>query len=396
MESILIFGGGLNQLTLIRSAQQLGYKAVVIDPLENAPAKTVADVFKVVAPKDYETTKQVALEYDVKGIVTSQMENPLLLMARLAEELRYRFPSVKAVQNARNKFLMKRCFIRANVPCAKGELITTADEITEDLCQRIGFPLILKPLDSYSSRGVYKLNTFSEVQNYISATQQFSSTGEVILEEFMDGPELSVEGICQNNTTSIIQLTDKVITPYPTAVEMKHIQPSALSEEIQNEIKETVKKAVAALELNDCAIHAEVKLTASGVKMVELGARLGGDYITSHLVPLSTGVNIEAAAIQVAMGKTPVLTPALTKGAAIEYLNLEAGKQIGTIGDYESLKTDGVKELFVFSKVNDVVQPITDSSKRTACVIVQGNTREQASHLATTTCKALQQLITLV
>ncbi len=372
MDSILIFGGGLNQMTLIQSAKDLGFKAIVIDPLENAPAKKTADVFEVVEPKDYNKTKEIALKHNVKGIVTCQMENPLLLMAKLAEELNFIFPSQKSVLNARNKFLMKECFMKAGVACAKGRLISSSEKITENSCSEIKFPLIIKPLDSFSSRGVYKINSFNEIDTYSNITRKFSSTGDVLIEEFMEGDEVSVESVTQNGITTVIQITDKVITPYPMAVEMAHIQPSCVDEETQKGITELVKKAIVALGIDNCASHAEVKITSQGPKMVELGARLGGDYITSHLVPLSTGVNIEAAAIQIAMGKKPDLVHKFKKASAIQYVDLPKGKTIKKINDWKNLLEDKkVNGVFVFCKEGDVVSEITDSAKRAGCVIVQ-------------------------
>jgi carbamoyl-phosphate synthase large subunit len=376
VESILIFGGGLNQITLIQSAKDLGYKTIVIDPVENAPAKKIADVFEVVGAKDYETTKRIAISNKVKGIVTCQMENPLLLMARLAKDLNFIFPSEKSVSNARNKFLMKEAFMKGQVPCAKGILINSTSKISEEMCKEIGFPLIIKPVDSFSSRGVYRINTFSEIEKYLGTTRNFSSSGDILIEEFMDGAEVSVESITQNNITSTVQITDKIITPYPTAVEMGHIQPSSLKEETQEEIKNLVKKAIVALGLDNCASHAEVKITKEGPKMVELGARLGGDYITSHLVPLSTGVNIEAAAIQIAMGKKPDLEHKFKKASAIQYLDLPKGKMIRKINECEGLQGDKrIKSVMIFCKEGEMISEITDSAKRPGCVIVQDDDR---------------------
>ncbi len=390
MDSILIFGAGTNQLTLIQSAKELGYRTVVIDPIENAPAKQLADIFETVAPKDYERTKEIAIKYNVKGIVTCQMENPLMLMAKLAEELNFIFPTEKAILNARNKYLMKECFINNGVPCAKGKLIHANEEITTEICNAIGFPMIIKPLDSFSSRGVYKINAFNEIEKYLNVTRKFSTAGDILLEEFMEGPEVSVESVTQNGITTTIQITDKVITPYPTAVEMAHIQPSGLTEETQDEIRKLVNEAIVSLGLDNCASHAEVKITDAGPKMVELGARLGGDYITSHLVPLSTGVNIEAATIQIAMGKTPELEHKFKKASAIQYLDLPKGKTIKKIDEWKDLQTDKrIKSVLIFCKEGDVISEITDSAKRAGCIIVQD---VDMSAVVVTAKKAIEDL----
>ena len=165
-QSILIFGAGDNQLTLIRAAKELRIKSIVIDPNPEAPGKVEADIFQVVAPNDYVKTKEIATEFKVNGIVTSQMENPLKLMAKLAHELNYNFPSIDAIECCRNKSLMKKAFINANVPCAKGMKVSADKNIIESDIKDYNFPLIIKPLDSHSSRGVIRVENFLELKKY--------------------------------------------------------------------------------------------------------------------------------------------------------------------------------------------------------------------------------------
>lgn len=383
MDTVLIFGAGDNQRTLIQSARRLGYYALAIDPNPDAPARFEADVFEVVGPKDKVATISIARKYNVKGIVTCQMENPLYLMAEIAEELGFIFPSKESISRARNKWLMKQSFLRHQIPCSNGFLFHKDDIIDSDALNGLVFPLIIKPLDSFSSRGVFKVYGIEEINQFVEKTRNFSSNGDIIIEEFMDGPEVSVESVTQNGKTQVVQITDKVINQYPTAVEMSHIQPSNHSSDIQRKIIQLVKDAVLSLELDNCATHAEVKITDDGVKMVEIGARLGGDYITSHLVPLSTGINIEAAAIQIAMGGSMDLNHKFSKGAMIQYLELPVDKRIINIGNWEDvLMISGVKHAILFAKVGDIVPSITDSAKRMGFVIVQGNSRDEAISLS--------------
>lgn len=379
MDTILIFGAGDNQRTLIQSAKQLGYRTVAIDPNPEAPARGEAEIFEVVGSKDKAKTISIAKEYNAKGIVTCQMENPLYLMAEIAEELGFIFPSKESISKARNKWLMKQSFLEHHVPCSKGILVRKEEDIAQRDLVNLEFPLIIKPLDSFSSRGVYKVSSIEEINQFIANTRNFSSNGDIIIEEFLEGSEVSVESVTQNGITEVVQITDKVINKYPTAVEMAHIQPSNHSTETQSAIKEIVKRAVLSLALDNCATHAEVKITPSGVKMVEIGARLGGDYITSHLVPLSTGVNIEAAAVQIAMGAKPNLLHKFSKGAVIQYLELPVGKKIVSIGVYDKIfEEPNVKHAMIFAKKGDIVPAITDSAKRMGFVIVQCNNRVDA------------------
>ena len=232
--AILIFGGGENQLTLIKSAKERGYYTVVIDPNDNAPGKLEADAFEIVAPKDFIGTCKVVEKYNVNGIATAQMENPLLLMAQVAEKYNFIFPTVMQIKRARNKFLMKQTFIANNVPSAKGKIFNKEQKITVEDITDYNYPLIIKPSDAFSSRGVLKVNSFSELISNESFTRSFSSDNSIIVEEFLEGKEYSIESITFKGQAHIIQYTEKIITEYPFTVEMGHMQPAELDDEAKN------------------------------------------------------------------------------------------------------------------------------------------------------------------
>lgn len=334
--------------------------------------------------------------HKVDGIVTGQMENPLLLMARLADDLGFRFSSPEAIMKARNKFMMKQAFLASGVPCAKGILVKPDEEIAEILINGMEFPLILKPTDAFSSRGVFKVNNLEEITERITMTLSYSTTGDVILEEFMEGPEVSVESVTWNGRTTIIQITDKVITEYPYTVEMAHIQPSALPAATRNEIAQTVVRGIAALGLDQCASHTELKVTPQGVKIVEIGARLGGDYISSYLTFHSTRCNIEKCAVQIALGIEPDTAVKHGHGCEIRYLGLPEGLRVRKI-----YSTDRVKEIPGFIKVlvnikeGDLVPKITDSSKRQGFVICKGKDRSESMQNTDRALEALKECIEL-
>ncbi|MCD4743146.1 MAG: ATP-grasp domain-containing protein, partial [Desulfobacteraceae bacterium] len=228
---ILIFGGGLGQLTLIRAAKQLGVISVVIDPNPDAPGRVIADFFYCVDGNDYKKTKQIAIKHNINGIVTGQMEKPLKIMARLAVEMGYIFHSPEVVEKCTNKYIMKSAFQTNNIPCAQGKLFKQNETINPDSLIDMTLPVILKPLDSFSSQGVYKINKFEEIKDFIPETRSFSSDNSVLIEEFIEGPEYSIESVTYNKKTTIVQYTQKIITPFPNTVEMGHVQPAKLENE---------------------------------------------------------------------------------------------------------------------------------------------------------------------
>lgn len=375
--SILIFGGGDNQLTLIKAAKERDYFTVVIDPNYDAPGKLIADVFEVVSPKDFEVTCRVIEKYNVKGIATAQMENPLLLMAQVAERYNFIFPTVAQIQRARNKFLMKHAFIKNDVPCAKGKLFTKEQNINEKDLENYDFPLIIKPADAFSSRGVLKVNSFNQIMQNENFSRSFSSDNSIIVEEFIEGKEYSIESITFKGQTHIIQYTEKITTDHPYLVEMGHIQPAELNENSKAEIIEIVKKAIKALELDNCATHTELKLTNKGPKIIEIGARLGGDYISSYLTFQSTGISMDVAVAEIAMGNKPELRNTLNQYSGIFYFHLGDGKKVVRIENWnEILKFKNVVYANLFVKTGEIVPALTDSAKRSGFVILRSGTKK--------------------
>jgi carbamoyl-phosphate synthase large subunit len=373
-KSILIFGAGINQLELVREAKKLEIQTVVIDPSENPPGKVEADFYYQVEGKDYYTTKAIAIKHKVDGIVTSQMEKPMRLMARLGQELGLIFHSTEVVETSLDKVLMKQAFNRNSVPCAKDVVFKGGEEIFEDKIKGLTYPLIIKPADAFSSRGVAKVFSFEELKGYEEETRSYSSQSTIIVEEFLEGREFSVESITYKGKTTVIQVTEKFITPYPNTVEMAHLQPARITPGERTVIEAIVNKSILAIGIDNSASHAEVMLTKNGVFMIEIGARLGGDFISSYLTKSSTGISMDKASVQVALGIEPDLNQKFSKYSMIEYIKLDEGKTIKKLPDKEVLENmDGHVFSYYFLKEGDIIPKITHSAHRPICVLFEGN-----------------------
>lgn len=395
-KKILIFGGGLNQLTLVQAAKELGLKSIVIDPYDDAPGKDFTDYFYKVDGQDYNTTKSIALKHNVAGIVTSQMEKPMRLMAKLAQELGLIFHTPEVTEKSLDKWLMKQAFIENNVPCARGKLYKNNEEIKKEHITDLSFPLIIKPKDATSSQGVYKIENFEDIGKYKKITSRFSKNGEIIIEEFLDGPEFSVETITFKGKTTVVQITEKFVIPFPRTVEMGHLQPAQLGKEQKNKISEVVVSAIEAIGIDNSAAHTEVKLTSGGPKIVEIGARLGGDYISSYLTLHSCGVDMDKAAIQVALGQEPDLIPSLQQFSYIKYFELPVGKKVKKIEKWNDISEyPDVVFANIAVKVGEIIEEITESKKRPGFIIVKGFSRSDVIDKALFYEEKLKQKITL-
>lgn len=378
---VMVFGAGVNQLELIESSRRLGIISVVLDPCSDPPGKYSADFFYQVQGDDFITTREIALKHKVNGIVTGQMEKPLRLMAHLADELGYCFHSSGVIEGCLDKWLMKESFKRHSVPCAKALLIGSGFLPIDTIIADIGFPCIIKPRDAFSSRGVYKIDTVDELRLNINETISYSSNGDILVEEFLDGREFSVEAITWHGITTIIQYTQKFITPYPNTVEMAHLQPASISEKEKKEIEDVVCAGINALKIDNSASHTEVMLTKNGSKIIEIGARTGGDFISSYLTKASTGVSMDEAVIRMALHQSPDLTKKKHKYAMIKYLQFPEGKVVRNIlSFYDLLDLPGLIFVHVFVKPGEFISPIRHSAMRPACVLVEADNEFDVSY----------------
>ena len=371
-KSIMIFGVGTLQKTIIERCKSKGLITIGIDPNENATCRKIVDVFKIIKGDNYERTLAVANKYQIKGIVTAATDKPLIMMACIAESMKLPFYSIDTAVVSTDKFLMKGAFLKGDIPCAKGKLITSPEEIRE--IKEFNFPVILKPRDNSGSRGVIFCNNIFEIEAAFSDVLRFTRKDSVLVEEYIEGKEYSIESLHFNGDTKVIQYTEKITTPLPYNVELGHIQPANLSFTIKEEINLIVSKIAKALSFSNCASHTELKINKKGIFVIETSPRLGGDYITSHLVPLSTGVNMEDQVINLAIGE-PVDYSISSRASMVSYLNFPVGKKVKqTITEREIMKS--FPEIVKFSidlKAGDVTEQITNSLNRYGQFVLVGD-----------------------
>lgn len=407
MKKVLIFGCGELQRSIILRAKKMGLYTVGIDPCEDATCRGDVDAFEVVGGQDYEDTCAVVEKYGIDAIVTAATDKPLVMMARIAAKYGFPFYSVETAQWSTDKFQMKQRFELGDVPHARGILLNSEDlkrslrskslENNKDNysdsflidfeadkpTQELHFPVIVKPRDNSGSRGVKLCRTKEELEQSMAEALEYSKLDSVLVEEFIEGPEYSIEGLHYDGKTEVIQFTEKKTTEFPYNVELGHIQPANISDENKQKIREIVAKIGKALKFENCPSHTELKINERGIFVIETSPRLGGDYITSTLTPLSTCVNMENQLLHIALGeKVNTQTERVEKASGVCFLNLPCGKvtaidpainEVGTWPNVYSFATS--------LKVGDEIHPITSSLNRYGQFIVKGETREEVCGL---------------
>lgn len=391
-KSILVFGVGELQLSIIRRANAMGLFTVGIDPCKDACSREECNAFEVVGGQDYEGTLSVAKKYNVSAIVTAATDKPLVMMARIAKELNLPFYSVETAEWSTDKFLMKQKFIEGGVPCAQGRLIHSAEEVKD-----LYFPVICKPRDNSGSRGVKLCRDLLELQDCIDEALQYSKLDTVLVEEFIEGREFSIESLHYNGRTEVIQFTEKKTTEFPYNVELGHKQPANLSEEQKSSICEIITKIGTVLKFENCPSHTELKVNERGIFVIETSPRLGGDFITSTLTPLSTGINLEDQLLHIALGeKVDTTTGRVEKASGVCFFSYQEGKIISIsdkIAEVSALPMISNYELKL--KVGDIINPITSSLNRYGQFIVCGDNREVVDKMIIEYNKKIREFITI-
>ena len=377
-KSILVFGVGELQRSIIRRAKLKGLFTIGIDPCADAVCKDEVDAFEIVGGQDFEGTCAVVEQYDVKAIVTAATDKPLVMMARVAEKYGFPFYSVETAQWSTDKYQMKQRFLEGGVPCARGRLIARVEE-ADDLY----FPLIVKPRDNSGSRGVKLCRNKVELQEAMQEALQYSHLDTVLVEEYIEGQEYSIEGLHYEGKSEVIQFTEKTTTEFPYNVELAHKQPANLTENQKNDIRELVSKIANCMHFENCPSHTELKINERGIFIIETSPRLGGDYITSTLVPLSTGINMEDQLLNIALGeKVDTQTGRVEKASGVCFFCLPVGvvksidPQINNVASWP-----GVYGFELKLKEGDEVHQITSSLNRYGEMIISADNRERLDGL---------------
>lgn len=377
MKKILIIGASSLQVPGILKAKEMGFETAVVDFNPRAVGIKYADKYYNVSTTDKEGVYEAAKDFGADGIVTLATDMPMRSLAYACEKLNLVGVKYDTAVKATDKGEMIKAFEKYDVAHPWYHILKRGESI-ESIVREIHYPLIVKPTDNSGSRGVVLVHDEQELYEAVSYSIKESREGNIILEEYMIGPEVSVEVIVLDGKPHILQITDKLTTGAPHFVEMGHSQPSRLSKKIQEEIIVLATKACNAVGLVNGPAHAEIIITDAGPKMVEIGVRMGGDNITTHLVPLSTGIDMTKATIQIACGEKPDIQKKIDKASAIRFLNVPEGKIVSITGVNEAKNVLGVKEILFTKEVGDFVKNITSSSDRSVCVIAQAETPEEA------------------
>ena len=377
MKRLFIIGASDFQLPAIIEAKKMGLYVGVADFNPQAIGIPYADEYFNVSTIDIDGIYEAAKAFRADGIITLCTDMPMRALAISCEGLRLVGPNLSTAINATDKEAMIRSFEQNKVSHPLYFVWKKGSDV-EAVARKLRYPVITKPTDNSGSRGIMLVRSSEELKEAIFYSSQNGREGNVIVEEYMVGPEVSVEIMVVDGLTHIIQVTDKLTTGAPHFVEIGHSQPSRLPKDAIASIKELAQNAAQAVGIKNGPAHAEIILTEDGPKMVEIGARMGGGCITTHLVPLSTGINMTKATIQTALGEKPDITKCIHKGAAIRFIVPPVGEVKSISGVAEAKAIPGVILVEIQCSIGQILGELENGTCRIGYVIAQGETAEEA------------------
>jgi biotin carboxylase len=399
---LLVLGASHDQLFLIRSAREMGIATAVVDANPNAPGLTESDH---AMPVDFSRLHEVYAWVDdllkkginVCGVTTMGSDVPHLL-AEIADHYGWEGPSRETGRLATNKYLMKRRFLEQGIPVPCFDLVTSEDDVKRHWRQWGCDKLIIKPTDRAGSRGVRLITGESDIPSAFEYAHQNSKIGEVILEEFIEGDQISTESILFDGKHCTPGFADRVYEGmdcfHPQIMENGGWVPSKITGRVRQAVIELVERSSLALGITRGVAKGDVVVHPTrGVMMIEMAARLSGGDFSEGLIPLGYGINYVKAVIRIALGEEPdwdELLPRWQKTVANRYFFLPPGR----LEDVQGLeRIQGIREIrkiHLSYTVGDFIPEISHHGQRVGVMVVVGRDRRHVQDIIDT---AYQELL---
>lgn len=370
-KDIAIIGASYLQKPVVVKAKEMGFRTHVFAWEDGAVCKDIADQFYGISIQDINAISDICRSICVSGVLTIASDICSITASHVANSLGLIGNDLECTKVATDKYLMRKQLTDAHIPCPEFIELTDADMDLSVIT--FGYPMVVKPVDRSGSIGVTYVKSNEHLASSVDRARMLSFKRSVIVEEFVDGRELSVESISWKGEHYIVQITDKETTGPPYFVENAHHQPASLTRSERHDIENLTHKCLTALGIKYGAAHTEIKINTLGkMYVIEIGARMGGDFIGGKLVELSTGYDYVKAVIEVATGMFRKPQIEIDKHAGIHYIF----PQPGIIRDVITAGDDTVVEMGVMVRRGDEIQPITNSGQRPAYYIYQSDSRQ--------------------
>lgn len=377
---ILIVGAGNSQYIAIQHARKLGYITISVDADKNAIGFNYSDYFYVGDIQSTAFLESVALKHSVNGILAISTDAPIPAIARVAEKLNLNSISVEGADISVNKLSQRLCLKNIGLTTPKFLSFLNIEELKEKI-NHISFPVVVKPADSSGSRGVSYVESHSEIINAAITALEYSKNQIGLIEEFIPGPEIAVDGFVIDGVMFLLCISEKERSNPPYLLDTAVHFPDNLGINLQKKVLKIARKALAACKINNSPFHMELILANDGPIMVEVAARGAGFNVFTKILPFVTGIDTIDFQIKLSVGDKINLKQFIRsnlKGASIHFLSPVPGI-FKCLKNYEKLiKNESINELKIYIKDGDEMNLLRSGADRIGHLLVFSDNRKDA------------------
>ncbi|WP_373261706.1 ATP-grasp domain-containing protein [Hungatella hathewayi] len=369
----LVLCGGMSQICLIKHLKNKGIYTILADMNSNAPAVKYADTFYPISTLDVEGIRKIAISEKVDYIMSVCADQMLFVTAQLSEELGLPcYIDYETAKNVSGKEYMKRIFVEHNIPTAR---YIVKESLSMDDVAGLQWPLIVKPVDCYSSKGVKKVNNEKELMAAFAEAISYSRTNTAVIEQYVDGEELSVDYYIENGEAKL--LCARVLDKIPEGngfIICRGKYPAPLTEEMYTEVVGIGQKIANAFCLTNTPMLVQMKVNGDNIKVIEFCSRTGGG-IKYRLIPRVTGFDVVKAVLDLTLGDKPHYGGFhLNKYIIDEFLYCKPGT-LDHLEGFKELLDEGVIVHYDQFKANgSAFKAIESSGSRVAYFSVEADT----------------------
>ena len=378
MKKIVIIGANSFQNPLILKVKEMGYETHVFAWQDGSIGERTADYFYPISIVEKDEILEKCREIRPDAVVTIASDLANITVQYVASRLGLPSNSDENILISTNKYAMRQAFMDNGVASPKFAKVSEETDLAEATAQ-MTYPVIVKPTDRSGSRGITKVNQFDEIPAAVEAAIENSFEKCAIIEEFIDGEEYSCECVSYGGKHHVLAVTKKYTTGYPHFIETGHMEPAPISKELRDKVAAEIPKALDALQIQNGASHSEFKITDEGeVRIIEIGSRMGGDCIGSHLVHLSNGYDFVKMVIQTALGEEPTLISEHgPKYAGIRFIFNKEDLKV-----YEDLQKNQPQLIEYVSEIEEVGEhEVVDSSTRFGYFIIVSDSEQEVKEI---------------
>ena len=379
---LLVLGAGPAQLGLLAAARKRGLFVIAVDRDPAAPGFKYADRRAIISAEDEQAIEHLATADPVDGVIAPGIDWPVAIAARVADRLGIPHPvSPESALLATSKLRQRERFAAAGVAQPAYVVCSTAEEVVA-AAEQVGYPCVLKPTDRQGQRGLAIVEQREGLEEAIEDALRESRSGVLLVEELVNGPEVTVNGFSVGGRFHPLTVTDRVLAEPPAfGVALAHVWRSSLEPETVGAAVETAAAAAAALGIADGPTYTQLRIGAGGPRVGELAARLGGGH-DAELCQAALGINLNGLALAAVLGEEipeRALVPVeRAGGACVRFLVARPGELRGVEGVEDAQAVDGVLDVRLYRRPGHRFGELRRGSDRAGAVIAVGESREEA------------------